>query len=237
MAPRPLITCTTANEHCMEGTVCHCYDSAHMGQLIAAAKILFHCDNQTVVNIWEKGSTKSLDIMVLVRLLYFCAARYHIYICVQHIPGNNSNIADGTYMSLLGRPLQETCSGSCNNTRHHLCMANPSFHNCLMQLRYVSWCSESTSRTYQSGLIAYTSFCFHFNINHLPATSLTLQYFCADKSQSISYQTLKVYLAAIRLMHIEHELPDPTMDQTLLLVCRGIRRHQKEEDYQSQQIF
>ena len=140
MAPRPLITCTTANEHCMEGTVCHCYDSAHMGQLIAAAKILFHCDNQTVVNIWEKGSTKSLDIMVLVRLLYFCAARYHIYICVQHIPGNNNNIADGTYMSLLGRPLQETCSGSCNNTRHHLCMANPSFHNCLMQLRYVSWC-------------------------------------------------------------------------------------------------
>ena len=32
--------------------------------------------------------------MALVRLLYFCAARYHIYICVQHIPGNNNNIAD-----------------------------------------------------------------------------------------------------------------------------------------------
>ena len=102
-------------------------------------------------------------------------------------------------------------------------MANPSIHNRLMQLRYHG-VAESTHRTYQSGLIAYTSFCFRFNINPLPATSLTLQYFCADKSQSISYQTLKVYLAAIRLMHIE---PDPTMDQTLLLVCRGIRRHQK----------
>ena len=56
------------------------------GSLWQRQKILFHCDNQTVVNIWEKGNTKSPDIMVLVRLLYFCAARYHIYICVQHIP-------------------------------------------------------------------------------------------------------------------------------------------------------
>ena len=64
------------------------------GSLWQRQKLLFHCDNQTVVNIWEKGSTKSPDIMALVRLLYFCAARYHIYICVQHIPGSNNNIAD-----------------------------------------------------------------------------------------------------------------------------------------------
>lgn len=70
------------------------------------------------------------------------------------------------------------------------------------------------------------SFCSHFNITPLPATSLTLQYFCANKSQSISYKTLKVYLAAIRLMHIEQGLPDPTVDQTLHLVCKGIRRQQ-----------
>ena len=105
-------------------------------------------------------------------------------------------------------------------------MANPSLHNRLMQLRYYG-VAKSTHQIYQPGLIAYTSFCFRFNINPLPATSLTLQYFCADKSQSISYQTLKVYLAAIRLMHIEHGLLDPTMDQTLLLICRGIRWHQK----------
>ena len=105
-------------------------------------------------------------------------------------------------------------------------MANPSLQNCPIQLHYHG-VAESRCRKYQSGLIAYTSFCFHFTINPLPATSLTLQYFCADKSQSISYQTLKVYLAAICLMHIEHGLLDPTMDQTLLLVCRGIRWHQK----------
>ena len=106
------------------------------------------------------------------------------------------------------------------------CMANPSLHNRLMQLHYHG-VTESTRRTYQSELVAYTSFYSHFNINPLPAASLTLQYFCADKSQSISYQTLKVYLAATRLMHIKHGLPDPTVDQTLLLICRGIRRHQQ----------
>ena len=57
-------------------------------------KILFNCDNQTIVDIWDKGSTKSPEIMALVRLLYLCAARYNIYVCVQHIPGNSNRIAD-----------------------------------------------------------------------------------------------------------------------------------------------
>ena len=119
------------------------------------------------------------------------------------------------------------------------CMANPSLHYCLMQLQYQG-IAESARPIYQSGLIAFTCFCFHFNINPLPATSLTLQYFCADKSQSISHQTLKVYLAAIRLMYIEHGLPDPTMDPALFLVCRRICHHKKiteRKDYLSQYIF
>ena len=42
----------------------------------------------------------------------------------------------------------------------------------------------------------------------------------------MSYKTIKVYLAAIRLLHIEHNMPDPTDDNLLHLVCRGIRRLQ-----------
>ena len=70
----------------MEGTVYHCYGSARMGCGMAMSKILFNCDNQTIVDIWDKGSTKSPEIMALVCLLYLCAARYNIYVCVQHIP-------------------------------------------------------------------------------------------------------------------------------------------------------
>jgi len=38
----------------------------------------------------------------------------------------------------------------------------------------------------------------------------------------VSYKTIKTYLAAIRVHHIEHSIPDPTTDDLLHLVCRGI---------------
>ena len=41
-------------------------------------------------------------------------------------------------------------------------------------------------------------------------SSLILQYFCIDKSQSVSYAMLKVYLGAICLVHIENGFPDST---------------------------
>ena len=100
-------------------------------------------------------------------------------------------------------------------------MTNPSLHH----LRYYG-VAESTRRTYKSGVTAFIHFCSRFNITPFPATSLTLQYFCAERSQCISYKTLKVYLAAIRLMHIEQGLSDPTTDELLHLVCRGIHRQQ-----------
>ena len=104
-------------------------------------------------------------------------------------------------------------------------MANAQLHTRLLQCRYHG-VAPSTRRTYQSGLKAFITFCARFNISPLPTSSLTLQYFCAEISQTISYKTLKVYLAAIRLLHIEHDLPDPTDDSLLELVCRGIHRQQ-----------
>ena len=64
------------------------------GHLWARKKVLFHCDNQAVVDIWKTGTTKSSDIMALVRMLYFCAARYNIHVIVTHIAGVNNSIAD-----------------------------------------------------------------------------------------------------------------------------------------------
>ena len=57
-------------------------------------KILFHCDNRAVVDIWDKGSTRAPHTMGLVRLLYFCASLYNINVCVTHIAGSCNDIAD-----------------------------------------------------------------------------------------------------------------------------------------------
>ena len=97
-----------------------------------------------------------------------------------------------------------------------------SLHRCLLHCRYYG-IAQSTQHTYQSGLYVYLLFCSRFNITPTPASSLTLQYYCVDKSQSVSHKTLKIYLAAIRLMHIENDFPDLTTDESLHL--RTVQRH------------
>ena len=82
---------------------------------------------------------------------------------------------------------------------------------------------------YESGIKAYYKFCEKFKIQPLPASSLTLQFFCVHNSCYASYKTLKVYLAAIRLRHLEQGLNDPTNDHLLHLVCRGIHRLQGDK--------
>ena len=57
-------------------------------------KVLIHCDNQAVVEIWKKGTTNCPNIMSLVRMLYFCAAKYNIHVLITHIAGTDNCIAD-----------------------------------------------------------------------------------------------------------------------------------------------
>ena len=104
-------------------------------------------------------------------------------------------------------------------------MAHSNLHVRLLQCRYHG-IAESTQQTYRSGLRKFESFCSQYTFTPAPASSLKLQYFCAYESQSVSYKTIKVYLAAIRLHHIENNIPDPTDDNLLYLVCRGTRHLQ-----------
>ena len=64
------------------------------GHLWSKQKILFHCDNTAVVEIWRKGSTRDPETMALVRMLYLRAAHHHINVVVTHISGINNSIAD-----------------------------------------------------------------------------------------------------------------------------------------------
>ena len=67
---------------------------AATGHLWEQKKVLFHCDNQSICDIWRKGSTKSPETMALVRMLYFCAAQFDInFVMITHIAGTNNQIA------------------------------------------------------------------------------------------------------------------------------------------------
>jgi len=57
-------------------------------------KVLFHCDNLTVVDKWRKGSTSAIDIMAPIGLLYFCAAQHNIHVIVTHKASIHNSVAD-----------------------------------------------------------------------------------------------------------------------------------------------
>lgn len=80
--------------HRVEGVICHCICHKHVGLPLAIQKVLFYCDNQATVDIWQKGFTKLPDVMVLVHMLYFCVAKYNINAIIIHITGFDNAIVD-----------------------------------------------------------------------------------------------------------------------------------------------
>ena len=64
------------------------------GQKLKNKKLLFNIDNQAVVTIINKKSSKSTRVMSLVRKLVFVTLRYNILVKPQHISGSLNLIAD-----------------------------------------------------------------------------------------------------------------------------------------------
>ena len=66
-------------------------------------RLLFHCDNLAVVNIWSAQSSKCPKMMSLLRKLFFVAARFEFTVNVKHIPGLDNSIADCLSRSQLNK--------------------------------------------------------------------------------------------------------------------------------------
>lgn len=85
--------------------------------------------------------------------------------------------------------------------------------------------APSTRTTYSSGERRYFAFCGLYRLQALPASDLGLSSFAAFLTQSVKPGTIRSYMAAVRNLHVELGLPDPTRDATLLpRVLRGIDR-------------
>ena len=124
-----------------------------------------------------------------------------------------------------GIPAGGPWSGCSAHTPPHPCTADRGLTEALAALQRLG-VAPSTRRTYSSGIARFRQFCAQHNLLLLPASSLTLRYFCAHLSTSLQHATIKTYLSAIRLLYIESGLPDPTQDTLLQYVVRGIKRLQ-----------
>jgi hypothetical protein len=59
-------------------------------------RVLFHCDNESVVSIVKSVASRDGVIMELVRELFLVAAKYDFRISAAHVPGKQNEIADGS---------------------------------------------------------------------------------------------------------------------------------------------
>ena len=64
------------------------------GNELRNKKILFRCDNESVVHVINQQSSKSLKLMVLVRVLTLKCLHFNLVIKAEHISGVNNGIAD-----------------------------------------------------------------------------------------------------------------------------------------------
>ena len=71
-------------------------------------KLLFHCDNQAVVDIWASGSSHDPLIMHLVRPIFFTAASNHFTVLVSHIACTDNSTADSLSRLQMSRFHQLT---------------------------------------------------------------------------------------------------------------------------------
>jgi hypothetical protein len=64
------------------------------GESLRNRFVLFHIDNQAVMSIITKKSSRSPRVMSLVRKLVFACLKFNILIKTEHIPDNLNSLAD-----------------------------------------------------------------------------------------------------------------------------------------------
>ena len=92
--------------------------------------------------------------------------------------------------------------------------------------------AQSTQKSYASGQRRFIAFCrqagkLHPDGSPCPVEEWTLCLFVSFLADSIQHASIKVYLSAIRSLHIEQGFPDPLLNcLRLQQVMRGIKRFQ-----------
>ena len=191
-------------------------------------RIIFHCDNQPVVEIINSKRSKSPTIMTLIRTLTSITLKHNFYFKALHVAGKLNPIAD--CISLV--------SDGCIPYPRSICrpVASTNPRRLVSQLKVelqgymASSLAISYQKTYSSGEKRFIDFCYklHIDPNHiLPTNENMLVYFATYMARSVTADTVKVYLAAIRYMHIlnGHNL-DLKSFLRLQYVLKGIKRSQ-----------
>ena len=126
------------------------------------------------------------------------------------------------HLSFTDWTFQATGPKCSRPSRPHPCMTHPVLDRLLVQYHLLG-VAPSASRTYKAGVRSYLLFCEKFTIPLYPASPLTSRYFCSYIASHVPHKTIKVYLSGIQLEHLERGHHDPTGDDLMCLLCKGIK--------------
>ena len=147
--------------------------------------------------------------MCLVRLLYFCAACYNIHIMITHIADAISRFQMECFRTLAPAAYLQPDPIWALPT-----LSSVSFRDQCQSLGV----APSTWHIYQSGLRSFYSFCEKYRIHPLPASSLTLQFFCIEVSSHVSYKSKCIFKINL------------TKGELLCLVCQLLCMHHQQNN-------
>lgn len=97
--------------------------------------------------------------------------------------------------------------------------------------------AASSKKTYKTGQHHFLRFCRMMRVPPLPVSENNLARFSAFMARTVGYRTIRVYLAGIRMLHLQHGFADPIQSALRLpLVLRGIRRCQDNNHSRSPRL-
>lgn len=192
--------------------------------------ILFRSDNEAVVHILTTRTSRTVDLMFLLRKLLLAPARFNLMFTEQDVPGVHNSIADvlsrfhwQEFRRLAPEAQQNPVSVPVQLWQDLISLLSRQCQQLLME-----GLAPTTRSTYLSGQKRFIEFCTHFGKlgpdgSPCPAEEWTLCLFVTHLAQSVQYATIKVYLAAVRALHIEQGFLDPLVDcYRLQRVLRGV---------------
>lgn len=92
--------------------------------------------------------------------------------------------------------------------------------------------AESSQRSYRCGQRRYILFCERGVLTAVPATEMVLCYFVSQLAkEGLKHRTMKVYLAAVRHLHVEEGRTDPFEQpmNRLRYILRGVKREEAKK--------
>ena len=93
--------------------------------------------------------------------------------------------------------------------------------------------AESTARTYRSQQLMYLQFCNGLDIMPVPISQANLGRYIAFLASRLCFSSVRQYLNAVRLMHLEAGLPNPISNCWYITsILKGLRHHKGDSTKQ-----